>query len=124
MNISSDVHNYMETIVGQMLAASDFTEKYSEEQLADLACLALSQLRPVYIRYDIDFLSKLPEARAVNFKESAESALAAAESMIQNDRRQNRNEDDVPVIISTTRYKDDIELEWFEKPIVPRPHND
>jgi predicted PolB exonuclease-like 3'-5' exonuclease len=87
MNISSDVHNYMETIVGQLLALPDYTEKYSEEQLADLACLALSQLRPVYIRYDIDFLSKLPEHKAVHFRESAEDALAAAKSMIENDRR-------------------------------------
>ncbi len=118
MNISSDVHNYMETIVGQLLAKDYYTEKYTEEQLADLACLALSQLRPVYIRYDIDFLSKLAENKAVIFKENAEIALESAESMIKNDRRKNRNADDVPVVVSSDRYENDLELEWFEKPIV------
>ena len=49
MQISVDVHNYMETLVGQVLADSQYTDRFDHEQLADLACLALSQLRPVYI---------------------------------------------------------------------------
>lgn len=122
MNISSDVHNYMETVVGQLLAKAFYTDKYTEEQLADLACLALSQLRPVYIRYDIDFLSKLAEDKAVKFKENAEVALQAAEFMIKNDRRKNRHDDDVPVIVSSARYENDLELEWFEKPIISHSH--
>ena len=47
MQISVDVHNYMETLVGHVLAEDSYIEKYDNEQLADLACLALSQLRPV-----------------------------------------------------------------------------
>jgi len=120
MNIGSDVHNYMETIVGQMLAQETYTEQYTDEQLADLACLALSQLRPTYIRYDVDFLAALPEKRAAHLKVCANDAIKAAETMIKYDRRKQRNEDEIPVVISGTRYDDDLELEWFEKPIISK----
>ncbi|EOB4969942.1 late competence development ComFB family protein [Vibrio fluvialis] len=117
MQISVDVHNYMETLVGQVLAQEYYVENYSNEQLADLACLALSQIRPIYIRHDIDFLSALPEAHLVILKKRAETAIEAAESMIVDDRRKNRD-DDLPVVIAQTRFDDDAELEWYEKPIL------
>lgn len=55
MQLSEDVHNYMETLVGQVLGQPEYSETYDQDQLADLACLALCQLRPIYIRHDIDF---------------------------------------------------------------------
>ncbi|ARC94727.1 competence protein ComFB [Vibrio coralliilyticus] len=117
MQISVDVHNYMETLVGQVLADSQFTNRFDHEQLADLACLALSQLRPVYIRHDIDFLSALSEERLVVLKKYSETAVEAALTMIVDDRRRNRK-DEVPIMFSKPRFDDDTELEWFEKPLV------
>lgn len=117
MQISVDVHNYMETLVGQVLAKAKYVENFDNEQLADLACLALSQLRPVYIRHDIDFLSALPEERLVTLKEYAESAVEAAKGMIVEDRRRNRD-DDLPVVFSKQVFDDDGELEWFETPLL------
>ncbi|MDG2933240.1 competence protein ComFB, partial [Vibrio parahaemolyticus] len=38
MQISSDVHNYMETLVGQVLSLPEFLEQYDNEQLADISC--------------------------------------------------------------------------------------
>ncbi|KQH87602.1 late competence development ComFB family protein [Vibrio furnissii] len=118
MQISVDVHNYMETLVGQVLAQDQYVDNYSNEQLADLACLALSQIRPIYIRHDVDFLSALPEARLVVLKKRAQTAVQAAESMIVDDRRKNRDDDEVPVVIAQTRFDEDAELEWYEKPII------
>ncbi|TRN22275.1 late competence development ComFB family protein [Vibrio furnissii] len=118
MQISVDVHNYMETLVGQVLAQDQYVDNYSNEQLADLACLALSQIRPIYIRHDVDFLSALPEARLVVLKKRAQTAVQAAESMIVDDRRKNRDDDEIPVVIAQTRFDEDAELEWYEKPIV------
>ena len=117
MQISVDVHNYMETLVGAKLSKLEYTEKYDHEQLADLACIALNQLRPVYIRHDIDFLSSLPEEKLVRMKNQAIAALEAAETMIIDDRRKERNDENIPVIIP--EHSDDEELEWYEKPIVP-----
>ena len=117
MQISVDVHNYMETLVGQVLADSQYTDRFDHEQLADLACLALSQLRPVYIRHDIDFLSALSEDRLVVLKRYSETAVEAALTMIVDDRRRNRK-DEVPIMFSKPRFDDDTEPEWFEKPLV------
>ncbi|PMI03712.1 competence protein ComFB, partial [Vibrio splendidus] len=82
MQISVDVHNYMETLVGQVLATEEYVSSYNNEQLADLACLALGQLKPIYIRFDIDFLSALPEDKLVLYKRNSEIAVKNAESMI------------------------------------------
>ncbi|ENP8371963.1 late competence development ComFB family protein [Vibrio alginolyticus] len=117
MQISSDVHNYMETLVGQVLSLPEFLEQYDNERLADIACLALIQLKPVYIRHDIDFLSSLPEQKLSQFKQSADIAVKNAAEMVKEDRRKNR-EYDVPVIFSHTSYDDDKELDWYEKPIL------
>ena len=117
MQISSDVHNYMETLVGQVLASEQYGDQFDNEQLADIACLALIQLKPVYIRHDIDFLSALPERKLAQFKQSVDVAVENAATMIQEDRRKNRN-NDVPVILSHTSYDEDKELDWFEKPIL------
>lgn len=120
MNISSDVHNYMETLVGQILGQPEYSERYTDEQLADLACLALCQLRPVYIRYDVDFLSALPENRLVQLKIYADDAVLAAETMIKFERRKHQhNEENIPVVVNSSRYSDELELEWYEKPIIP-----
>ncbi|MGX9416811.1 late competence development ComFB family protein [Vibrio sp. RC27] len=116
MQISVDVHNYMEVLVGQLLAGSSYVDKYNDEQLADLACLALSQLRPVYIRHDIDFLAALPLGKMDTLKQYANDAVLAAESMIINDQRK-RRDTDIPVVITSQR-SEDLELEWYEKPIV------
>ena len=113
MQISVDVHNYMETLVGQVLATEEYVSSYNNEQLADLACLALGQLKPIYIRFDIDFLSALPEDKLVLYKRNSEIAVKNAESMIIDDRRRERD-DNVPVIFSQHNFDDDVELQWYE----------
>jgi len=120
MQISVDVHNYMETLVGAILASDEFTIKYDNEQLADLACLSLSQLRPLYIRHDVDFLSSLHEDRLLVYKQQVEAAVKASETMILDDRREMRDDDDVSeyFVEAKEEINDDRELEWFEKPIL------
>lgn len=87
MHISSEVHNYMETLVGQILCTNRYNGQFDSNQLADIACLALIQLKPLYIRHDIDFLSSLPERKLNQLKQSAEIAVENAVVMLQNDRR-------------------------------------
>ncbi len=118
MQIGSDVHNYMETLVGQVLAGDDYVLRFTHEQLSDLACLALNRVRPVYIRYDIDFLSALPEERLVVLKQHVDKAIAAATEMIVDDRRKNRDDDGIEVIHGSQYAEEDSELEWHEKPLI------
>ncbi len=117
MQIGSDVHNYMETLVGQVLSSDEFVERFDHEQLSDIACLALNRVRPVYIRYDIDFLSALPEERLVVLKQHVDKAVEVATAMIIDDRRKNREDNDITVIYSNPRHNEDAELEWYEQPL-------
>ncbi|WP_428775667.1 late competence development ComFB family protein [Vibrio sp.] len=120
MNINKDVHNYMESLVGQVLARDQYSE-LTQEQLADLACLALSQLRPVYIRHDIDFLSALSEQRLMVLKQYAETAIESALNMVLDDRRSDRDKE-IPIVFTDPRFDDDSELQWFEKPLFSNSH--
>ncbi|MFV0449771.1 MAG: late competence development ComFB family protein [Vibrio sp.] len=121
MQLNVEVHNYMETLVGQVIAQDKYATTYTHDQLADLACLALSQLRPIYIRFDIDFLSALPEERLVILKQNALAAVEAAESMIIDDRRKERDAD-IPTVMSQTQFDEGADLEWYEKPILGHKH--
>lgn len=117
MQLSKDVHNYMDTLVGQVLAQERYITRYTNDQLADLACLALNQIRPLYIRFDIDFLSSLAEERLMVLKQQATAAVEAAELMIIDDRRINR--DNVTEVVHSQRmFDEDVELEWYEEPIL------
>ena len=49
-------------------------------------------------------------------KRYSEDAVRTSLSMIVEDRRSKRK-DEVPVVFSKPKFDDDIELEWFEKPL-------
>jgi hypothetical protein len=119
MHIGNEVHNYMEKIVGQLMIENELQQKYDADKLQDIACIALSQLRPIYIRFDVDFIAALPSAKREQYLNQAQIALHAAERLIVEDRRKHR-EDDFPVIQSDQNrlYDEDAELEWYETPIV------
>ncbi|MCG3759115.1 competence protein ComFB [Vibrio cincinnatiensis] len=117
MQLNMEVHNYMETLVGQVLAQDHYVSQYNNDQLADLACLALNQIRPIYIRFDIDFLSSLPEERLVVLKQRAMTALEAAESMIIDDRRTERDTI-APVVYGKRIIDEEAALEWYETPVM------
>jgi len=123
MRLHYEVHNYMETLVGQVLTQEKYIQSFSYDQLADLACLALRQLRPIYIRFDIDFLSALPEERLVTLKSNAQTAVDAAETMIVDDMRKSRDLN-IPIVMSQIQFDEDAKLEWYEKPILGhKQHN-
>ena len=119
MHIGIEVHNYMEKIVGQLLVENQLDQRYSADKLQDIACIALSQLRPIYIRFDVDFIAALPIQKREHYFNQAQIALDAAERLIRDDRRKHR-EDDFPVIQSDQNrlYDEDAALEWYETPIV------
>ncbi len=119
MLIGNEVHNYMEKIVGQLFVENELDKRFTADQLQDIACIALSQLRPIYIRHDIDFIAALAARKREFYYQQAQVAIDSAIHMILDDRRQHRD-NDFPVIQSesNTLYDDNAELEWYETPIV------
>ncbi len=54
MSIRENIHNYYEKMVTDILAEHYAGRFESQEQLADIACIALNHLPPRYYRHEID----------------------------------------------------------------------
>ncbi|MBN2646323.1 MAG: late competence development ComFB family protein [Thiotrichales bacterium] len=71
------VHNYFERLVFNHLK-EHYLHQVSEDHLADLACLALNQLPPKYIRYDIDMSFFLNSEQRLQIEQQVTQACATA----------------------------------------------
>lgn len=80
MKLHDDVHNYYEHLVLDKIVELGLNKTRSSDYLADLCCLALNQVPPKYIRYEVDmafFLgnherSKMEKEVAVALKQAIE----------------------------------------------------
>lgn len=81
------VHNYYERLVMEDIRDHYLDKGLSDEQLADMACIALNRLPPRYIRYDIDmsFYLSAEEYEAIHNKVKA--ALAEAFKKLRDNPR-------------------------------------
>jgi len=79
MKLHDDVHNYYEHLVLDKIVELDLHRTKSTDYLADLCCLALNQVPPKYIRYEVDmafFLGNYERSRMEN-----EVAVALTQAM-------------------------------------------
>ncbi|WP_299072580.1 late competence development ComFB family protein [uncultured Paraglaciecola sp.] len=61
MKLDDDIHNYYEHLVLERIDTLALTQSKEEDYLADLCCLALNQLQPKYIRFEVDMSFYLPQ---------------------------------------------------------------
>ena len=54
MKLHDDVHNYYEHLVLDKIVELGLNKTRTSDYLADLCCLALNQVPPKYIRYEVD----------------------------------------------------------------------
>ena len=54
MKLDDDIHNYYEHLVLERITQLGLDQTKSTDYLADLCCLALNQVPPRYIRYEVD----------------------------------------------------------------------
>ncbi|MBZ2162484.1 late competence development ComFB family protein [Alteromonas stellipolaris] len=62
MKLDDDIHNYYEHLVLQRVTELGLDITKSPDYLADLCCLALNQVPPRYIRYEVDMAFYLPQS--------------------------------------------------------------
>jgi hypothetical protein len=62
MKLDDDIHNYYEHLVLQRVTELGLDSTKSPDYLADLCCLALNQVPPRYIRYEVDMAFYLPQS--------------------------------------------------------------
>ena len=111
--MESNIHNYMEVLVGKRFIELDFYHSYTLDQITDMKCIALNQLPTLYIRYSLDMLAATSQKKLVQYGEMVAAAVENAEKMVLNDRRE-RKDDFEDIVVYTP--KDRFELEDEEVP--------
>lgn len=87
-----DLHNYYESLVIQRimetLARSD--ETLDKGFLEDVACVALNQLPPRYIRHKVDLAFYMPVQERQEMQGAVQRAVEYAAKFVTQNRRDNR----------------------------------
>jgi len=84
MQLDLDIHNFYEHLVVEHLEDNKYSRDYEKEFLADLCCLALTQLPARYIRHDIDMAFFLNADERKQMSEEVEEAIALALSYLKS----------------------------------------
>ncbi|MCU7555077.1 late competence development ComFB family protein [Alteromonas sp. ASW11-19] len=78
MKLDDDIHNYYEHLVLQRLTELGLDKSKNADYLADLCCLALNQVPPRYIRYEVDMAFYLPQSERQQMKMNVDYAVDKA----------------------------------------------
>ncbi len=61
MKLDDDIHNYYEHLILERIEMLGINKSKDSNYVADLCCLALNQVPPRYIRYEVDMAFYLPQ---------------------------------------------------------------
>ena len=78
MKLDDDIHNYYEHLILEQIEKMQLHTTKSSDYLADLCCLALNQVPPRYIRYDVDMSFYLPVSEKQQMEMNAINAVKHA----------------------------------------------
>ncbi|MCJ8339686.1 MAG: late competence development ComFB family protein [Pseudomonadales bacterium] len=84
MQLDLDIHNFYEHLVVEHLEDNNYSRDYEKEFLADLCCLALTQLPARYIRHDIDMAFFLNADERKEMSEEVDAAIDLAFNYLQS----------------------------------------
>jgi hypothetical protein len=78
-NDFEQVHNFYERLVfDEMLRRAAKSPNFTEDLLADVACVALNRLPARYVRHDVDMMFYLTEKERHDIDQALQSALTYA----------------------------------------------
>ncbi|GAB5380232.1 MAG: late competence development ComFB family protein [Aliiglaciecola sp.] len=78
MKLDDDIHNYYEHLILERIEKLDLNASKSNDYIADLCCLALNQVPPRYIRYEVDMSFYLPQSERQQMEMNVENAISKA----------------------------------------------
>lgn len=85
-NIGADldsIHNYYENLVINFLAKNQEKFGITQEDMPDIACVALNHLPPRYIRHAVDMAFYLSPNEYHDIEEKVEAAVAKAVTFVK-----------------------------------------
>jgi hypothetical protein len=78
MKLDDDIHNYYEHLVLDRIESLGVNAGRDSDYIADLCCLALNQLPPRYIRYEVDMSFYLPQNERHEMELNVSEAVSKA----------------------------------------------
>ena len=84
MKLDDDIHNYYEHLVLEQIENLKLNKNKTEDYLADLCCLALNQLTPRYIRFEVDMSFYLPQSERQQMEMNAINAVKHATAYLDS----------------------------------------
>lgn len=85
MKLHNDIHNYYEHLIVERIAALGLDNTHTTDYLADLCCLALNQVPPRYIRFEVDMTFYLPQSERQQMEMNVDYALNKAREFLDRD---------------------------------------
>ena len=82
MKLDDDIHNYYEHLVLARIETLGLNKSKEGDYLADLCCLALNQIPPRYIRFEVDMSFYLPQSERQQMEMNAVNAVNQAMSFL------------------------------------------
>ena len=83
MKLDDDIHNYYEHLVLERIEKLGLKKSHDEDYLADLCCLALNQIPPRYIRFEVDMSFYLPQSERQQMEMNVVNAVNQAASFLE-----------------------------------------
>ena len=78
MKLDDDIHNFYEKLVVERIEKLGLDQTKPDDYLADLCCLALNQVPPRYIRFEVDMAFYLPQSERLQMAMNVEYAVDKA----------------------------------------------
>ena len=78
MKLDDDIHNFYEHLVLERIEKLGLDKTKDADYIADLCCLALNQVPPRYIRYEVDMAFYLPQNEKQQMEMNVVSAVEKA----------------------------------------------
>ena len=85
MKLHNDIHNYYEHLIVERIGALGLDKTHTTDYLADLCCLALNQVPPRYIRFEVDMAFYLPQSERQQMEMNVDYALNKAREFLDRD---------------------------------------
>ncbi|MBU2978025.1 late competence development ComFB family protein [Alteromonas sp. C1M14] len=92
MKLDDDIHNYYEQLVLERISKLALEKTKSPNFLADLCCLALNQVPPRYIRYEVDMAFYLPLNERQQMEMNVEYAVDKALRFLDQNEKKEQEE--------------------------------
>jgi hypothetical protein len=82
MKLDDDIHNYYEHLILERIEILGLKKTKDDDYLADLCCLALNQIPPRYIRFEVDMSFYLAKSERQQMEMNAINAVNQAISFL------------------------------------------